>query len=310
MNKKILVIIVCIIFVSIPVSTVAGIINSLKTTKIENSTISSKILQKQTDNFFGQIDNDWDYWSNPPNMFSMKSGNVGIGTSNPSAKLDVEVTGGGIVTFGSLYTVALGNFSIAMGYGTNASGRYSTTMGKYTHASGPTSTAMGWGTTASGTCSTAMGEDTTAGGSFSTAMGRSIHVNGDYSVGIGLDDTISMVTSDHVMAIMGGKVGIGTTNPSKLLEVSGGQDIVAQFSGRVKGADAVNDDEFVTKGQVKSVSTFNYTPTGTSDPNGNVGDTAWDDNYFYVKTPDGWKRVQLETWEPTPLQISTTLNKK
>jgi len=310
MNKKVLVIILCIIFVSVPVSSVAGIINSFKTTKVENGTFIPNILKKQTNHLILQPDNDWDYWSNPPNMFSMKSGNVGIGTSNPSAKLDIEVSSGGIATIGSLNTVALGNFSIAMGYGTNASGRYSTAMGKYSHASGPTSTAMGWGTTASGSCSTAMGEDTTAGGAFSTAIGRSIHVNGDYSVGIGLDDTVSMVTLDHVMAIMGGKVGIGTTNPSKLLEVSGNQDVVAQFSGRVKGADAVNDDEFVTKGQVKSVSTFNYTPTGTSDPNGNVGDTAWDDYYFYVKTPDGWKRVQLETWEPTPLQISTTLNKK
>lgn len=308
MNKKILVIIMCIIFISIPVSSVAGIINSFKTTKIENSTFIPKILKKQTNHLILQPDNDWDYWSNPPNMFSMKSGNVGIGTANPSAKLDVEVSGGGIATIGSSYNVALGNFSIAMGYGTNASGRYSTAMGKYTLASGPTSTAMGWGTVASGSCSTAIGEDTTAGGAFSTAMGRRIHVNGDYSVGIGLDDTVSMVTLDHVMSIMGGKVGIGTTNPSKLLEVSGGKDIVAQFSGRVKGADAVNDDEFVTKGQVKSVSTFNFTPTGSSDPNGNVGDTAWDDNYFYVKTPDGWKRAELETWESTPLQTSTTLN--
>ena len=155
---------------------------------------------------------------------------------------------------------------------------------------------MGWGTTASGSCSTAMGEDTTASGSFSTAMGRRITVNGDYSVGFGLSTNTYTVTSDHVMSIMGGNVGIGTTNPSKLLEVSGDQDIVAQFSGRVKGANAVNDDEFVTKGQVKSISIF-YTPTGTSDITGNVGDTAWDDNYFYVKTIDGWKRAALETWE-------------
>lgn len=94
-------------------------------------------------------------------------------------------------------------------------------------------------------------------------------------------------------------VGIGTLNPSYLLDVSGGSDIVAQFSGRVIGADAVNDDEFVTKGQVESISTSLYTPTGTSDPNGNLGDTVWDSNYFYVKTSQGWKRAALETWEST-----------
>ena len=55
--------------------------------------------------------------------------------------------------------------------------------------------------------------------------------------------------------------------------------------------------EFVTKAQVKSVVSPNYTPTGTSDANGELGDTAWDNSYFYVKTPDGWKRAALETWE-------------
>lgn len=297
MNKKILVIFVCILLVSIPILSVAGKINDVKTTTIKNSNYLDKSPEQQQ--LYGQkTDSDWDYWSNPPHMYVIPYGNVGIGTSNPSAKLDVEVNGGGAATIGSSYNTALGNYAIAMGYGTTAISNYSTTMGKYTIASGSTSTAMGWGTTASGSCSTAMGEDTTASGSFSTAMGRRITVNGDYSVGIGLSTTSYTVASDHVMSIMGGNVGIGTTNPSRLLEVSGDEDIVAQFSGRVKGANAVNDDEFVTKGQVKSISTY-YTPTGTSDPNGNVGDTAWDDKYFYVRTIDGWRRASLETWEST-----------
>jgi hypothetical protein len=39
-----------------------------------------------------------------------------------------------------------------------------------------------------------------------------------------------------------------------------------------------------------------YTPTSTNDPNGNIGDIAWDDNYMYIKTNAGWKRSQLSTW--------------
>lgn len=35
-------------------------------------------------------DNDWNYWTNPPHMFSNVTGNVGIGTTNPAAKLDVR----------------------------------------------------------------------------------------------------------------------------------------------------------------------------------------------------------------------------
>jgi hypothetical protein len=37
-----------------------------------------------------------------------------------------------------------------------------------------------------------------------------------------------------------------------------------------------------------------YTPTGTSDPKGETGDIAWDDNCIYVKTSAGWKRASLE----------------
>jgi len=39
-----------------------------------------------------------------------------------------------------------------------------------------------------------------------------------------------------------------------------------------------------------------YTPTSTADFNGNVGDFSWDGNYFYIKTPDGWKRSALTTF--------------
>jgi hypothetical protein len=298
MKKRIIGILVCLILISLPILSIAGTININETTINKKSILTDKNIDSYSPkkNVI-QTDNDWDYWSNPPHIYSIASGNVGIGTTDPSAKLDIEVNSGGAATIGSSHNIASGNYSIAFGYGTSASNNYSTSMGKYTIASGLTSTAMGWGTTASGSCSTAMGEGTTAGGSFSTAIGRAIKVNGDYSFGIGLSDNPYTITLNNIMSIMGGKVGIGTTNPSFLLEVSGNDDIVAQFSGRVKGLDAVNDDEFVTKGQVKNRLSTYYTPTSTSDPNGNIGDTSYDSNYFYVKTNDGWKRASLETWE-------------
>lgn len=36
-----------------------------------------------------------------------------------------------------------------------------------------------------------------------------------------------------------------------------------------------------------------YTPTGNGDPNGEVGDIAWDENYIYIKTNNGWKRTGM-----------------
>jgi hypothetical protein len=39
-----------------------------------------------------------------------------------------------------------------------------------------------------------------------------------------------------------------------------------------------------------------YTPSSSSDANGNRGDIAVDDNYLYYKTSTGWKRVALSTF--------------
>jgi hypothetical protein len=36
-----------------------------------------------------------------------------------------------------------------------------------------------------------------------------------------------------------------------------------------------------------------YTPSSTSDTNGNLGDFSWDDSYLYIKTSTGWKRSAL-----------------
>jgi len=64
-----------------------------------------------------------------------------------------------------------------------------------------------------------------------------------------------------------GNVGIGTTSPFYTLDVSGGTGIVAQFSGRVIGADAVNTNEFVTKSQLDSVGGSITTYWQRSSPN-------------------------------------------
>ncbi len=39
-----------------------------------------------------------------------------------------------------------------------------------------------------------------------------------------------------------------------------------------------------------------YTPSSSTDANGNTGDMSWDENYIYIKTASGWKRTSLESF--------------
>ena len=84
------------------------------------------------------------------------------------------------------------------------------------------SMAFGRGTIASGEYSTAFGRQATASGDYSTAIGREIEASGNYSVVIALNDQNgNNVTQDNTMAIMGGKVGIGTKAPDANIDIHG-----------------------------------------------------------------------------------------
>jgi len=121
----------------------------------------------------------------------------------------------------------IGDYSVALGYNNTASGDQSTALGAdnratgfrstalgtFTLASGKESTAMGYNTGAEADHATAMGYHNVAFGENSTVMGREVEVHGSGSVGIGLDGTAYSISSNNVMAILGGNVGIGTTSP-------------------------------------------------------------------------------------------------
>jgi hypothetical protein len=79
-------------------------------------------------------------------------------------------------------------------------------------------------------------------------------------------------TREMVRINSSGNFGINTTSPTAKLDING----------------------LTGYNQVRMRSSF--TPTNTADTLGNIGDIAWDDTYFYVKTSAGWKRVALSTW--------------
>jgi hypothetical protein len=137
----------------------------------------------------GASGNDW--MVSGDDMYSIPTGNVGIGTDTPGAKLDVEVSSGGAATIGSNTNSATGDYDVAMGYDAKASGGASTAMGDGTIASEYASTAIGCVTTASGRFSTAMGLGATASGENSIAMGRNTLASGENSTAMGVSSIAS-----------------------------------------------------------------------------------------------------------------------
>jgi hypothetical protein len=129
------------------------------------------------------------------------------------------------------------------------------------------------------------------------AGGHGVYINESVLDGIHIANASGWAGYFNGKGYFSGFLGLGTENPMYLLDVNGSADVVARFSGRVRGAEAVNDDEFVTKAQAKRLSTGVYfTPQGSSDPTGSVGDIAYDENYIYIRTEAGWKRSAFESW--------------
>lgn len=148
------------------------------------------------------------------------NGNVGIGTSNPTARLHVAdsavlFTGPATLPGSTTYPPpAQGAGTRMMWYpqkaafrvgGANANewdfnniGKYSFAIGNGTKASGDYSTAMGYNTMASGIFSTAMGAGSIASGYTSLATGIKCISSGDYSTTMGSDEMASGVLSTAI----------------------------------------------------------------------------------------------------------------
>ena len=184
---------------------------------------------------------------------------VGGGRHNIAGKSFTTV-GGGVenTASGALAAVVGGSENTASGYAAFVGGGYD-------HA-------------ASGYCATvAGGEADTADGDHSVALGRKVRITDAADNTFAFGNDFSTSTPNAVIfydASSPIKVGIQTTSPTARLDIS--------------GSTGYNQIRMRTS----------YTPTSPSDVNGNVGDIAWDNNFIYVKTANGWRRATLMTWEP------------
>lgn len=138
-----------------------------------------------------------------------------------------------------------------------------------------------------------------------------VTINGGWH-GVGTGASIGISTNANGYAFyLNGCRGTGTGTPGDIVFSTG----IAQDSGttihtmtnrwRIKGGTGYfsntttatsNLDVSGANGYTQLRLRSSYTPTSTSDANGNVGDFCWDDQYFYVKTASGWKRAALTTY--------------
>ncbi|HNX07798.1 MAG TPA: tail fiber domain-containing protein, partial [Bacteroidales bacterium] len=216
-----------------------------------------------------------------------------IGIYSMALGFNTMAKGGGATALGS-QTAAYGNYSTAMGSETKAIGVYSTAMGANTTASGSYSTATGKSATASGHYSTAIGNYPTASGNNSYAIGDDVSASSYREFVIGSYNTLYtpistaswnpadrlfvvgngptyLTRSDAFTILKNGNTGIGTSTPAAKLDVAGN----GAFTGTVSGANATENDEFLTKGQLSSLTMSSLWDTsGTSIYNKNTGNVG------------------------------------
>jgi hypothetical protein len=107
--RLVLCIMMCTLFVVLEFTTVivnASDIQGIQT-KITGNPTAPKNPTRNTLSILRFFIHDWNWWDNKPNLFSIPTGNVGIGTTDPQAKLDVF---GNIAINGQIIINADGNW--------------------------------------------------------------------------------------------------------------------------------------------------------------------------------------------------------
>jgi len=246
--------------------------------------------------------------------------NVGIGTSNPRAQLELGGGDGSILAIGSfasgwtepdlgagtrlLWTPEksafrvgtvdgiqwdhnnMGDYSMAMGSNPTASGYAAVAIGSDTIASGARSTAMGMTTTASGYASTAMGLETIASGMSSTAMGVETIASGTASTAIGRGIEAG---SDYVVAIgLNDQTGTNCNQANSMCIMGGNVGIGTTTPSTVLHIDnnSANTTAILTlENTAGDVQFFRTDATPEGSVTGSVGDLAMDgtSGILYIK---------------------------
>lgn len=195
----------------------------------------------------------------------------------------------------ALFTIAIGSNALL-----NNNNDYNIAIGHNTltsNTSGYDNTGVGYDSLSQvsiGAGNTALGSNTLN----STTLG-------DGNVAIGVGAGASNITGQY-NTFLGGGSDCLVNNLSNATAVGNGA-VVSQSNTVIlgNGSDVgINTSAPTSKLHVIGTNGYNqfrmetsYTPTGSTDSNGNVGDVAWDNNNIYIKTAPGvWKRAGLSTF--------------
>jgi hypothetical protein len=270
-----------------------------------------------------------DYATVAGGYYNTASGNnatLGGGYDNTASGYDATVGGGaGNAADTTFATVGGGFQNAAAGYAATVAGGYSNIC------SGASATvAGGWRNYVAGDYSVILGgfaDSITATADFSYLFGIGSKLTEDSTFRVDmphvwLDDRVGIGTNSAV-----GKLGVSTSEDANALVLMIGSANRFSFFTHGSGTDYLGirhvfpdpdvDIAVFTEDKRLGIATLSptahldvagstgysqirmrtsYTPSSTSDTNGNAGDIAWDDNYVYIKTSAGWKRASLNTW--------------
>lgn len=201
-------------------------------------------------------------------------------------------------------STASGVFSHAEGDSTVASGQYSHSQNKGAIASGDDSHAGGVGSIAYGIVSFSHGDTNEAKGDLSVTLGgqRNIVYTGDTGgsgIFAGRYNGISGITSSDPVynSVIIGGTGNTVNSFNSGIILSEKSILTADHSVIIGGSNITGNTSDTTYVPNLVISkNYNYTPTGTADTAGEPGSVTWDNNYFYYKDNNGWRRISGSTW--------------
>ncbi len=245
----------------------------------------SLVDKRYVDSLTGTISGGSSQWTTAgTNIYNNNTGNVGIGTTTPTTRLQVVDSNVVFSANGDVPTSAgnpgingegrrmmwyadkaafragyawgnqwnkdsVGNYSVAMGYGTKAKGMNSISVGLNSEANGLASTAIGTENRASGSQATTLGNHNTATAPYAMALGYSSTASGYYSLALGSNTTAngvgSMAIGNHIST--GGTIGSVAIGDKSTFENTG-NDADNQMMMRFNGGYKLYSDSDRTKG--------------------------------------------------------------